>query len=115
MTTKEQVELTMFLVGLGQCPFLTHDFLDLGEELRFLIIMVFLDKVEPCKAIPDEIRIIDWLHVGCLKIDGVVSAEDGIVEERHVRCTFGEDVILEGTDTQSIIAWKKRYCFSFVY
>lgn len=79
MTRREQVDLTMFLIGLSQRPFLAHGFLDLGEELSFLIIMVFLDEVEPCEAIPDEIRVIDWLHVGCLKIDGVVSAEDGIV------------------------------------
>lgn len=49
--------------------------------------------------------------MGCLEVDGVVAAEDGVVDVRHVCGADGENVSLR--ENQSVEFCRKRRIFGF--
>lgn len=69
--------------------------LDLGEQRHFLVVVVRDDELVPGQAVSDEVGDVGGLDVRGLLVDGVETAENGVVEERHVGCAGGEEVGLE--------------------
>ena len=86
----------MFMMRLLPDRFFAEQFLDLGEEVVLLIVVVRLHKLEPGLGITDEISLVGVLNMRSLKVDGIESSNDGIVQKRHVSGTRGEKVGLRG-------------------
>lgn len=70
----------MLLIRPIQHSFPTQDLLDLREQPILLIVVMFLDELEPGKAVSDEIGIIGRFHMRRLEIDRVEAPQNGVVE-----------------------------------
>ena len=90
--------LTMFLVCLLKHRLVLQQLLNLCKQRLFLIVVMRLDKLVPDQRISDEVGLVVVEKVGGLLIDGVVAAEDRVVEEGHVGSTRGKDVGLFGLE-----------------
>lgn len=84
----------MFLVCFSPDIFRCEDLFDCWEELHFFVVMVAFHEPEPCQSVSDESGFVGILDMWCLKVDGVVASEYGVVDVCHVCCTSGEDVSL---------------------
>ncbi len=82
----------MLLVRPGPDVVVVENLLHLGEEHGLLVVVVRLDELVPRQGVADEGGLVLVTDVRGLLIDAVVAAQDGIVEERHVRRTGREDV-----------------------
>lgn len=96
---------TVLLVRLGPDALLFQHLLDFREELGFLVVMVAFHESEPCKAVAHEVGLVGFLDVRRLQVDSVEAAENGIVEEGHVRGAFGPDILLLGRILRSLDQW----------
>lgn len=64
------------------------------EELCFFVVVVRLDEFVPCERVAYKCGFVFFFDVGGLEVDGVVAAEDGVVDVGHVRGSGCEDVVL---------------------
>lgn len=66
---------------------------DLREEHGLLVVVVRGDELVPRPRVPDEVGLVGRRgHVRRLLVDRVVAAQDGVVQQRHVRGAGREDV-----------------------
>lgn len=86
----------MLLVRLFKDGLVLQQLLHLGEERLLLVIVVGLDEFVPDQSISDKIGLVLVQEVWCLLVDGVVAAEDRVVQERHMGCAGRKDVGLFG-------------------
>lgn len=82
----------MLLVRLGKDIFVVQQVLDLGEERLLFVIVVGLDKLEPGLGVSHKVCLVGPLDQWGLVVDGVVSTEDRVVQQAHVRRTGREEV-----------------------
>lgn len=85
----------MLLVRLLEDGLVLEKLLDLGEQGLLLVIVVRLDELKPSQRVADEVGLVRILDVWCLQVDAVVTSEDGIVQQRHMRCASTEEVCLQ--------------------
>jgi hypothetical protein len=85
----------MFMMRLLPDRLFPKQFLDLGEEVVLLIVMVRLHKLEPGLGIADKVSLVRVFNMRSLEVNGIKSSNDGIVQKRHVGGTCGEKVSLQ--------------------
>jgi hypothetical protein len=84
----------MFCVRLIPDPFRAQYFLDFGEQLCFLVVVMALHESIPRERVPNKCSFVLLFHVRCLLVDGVVAAQYRVVDMRHVCCARGKDICL---------------------
>jgi hypothetical protein len=82
----------VLLVRLLPYLLLAENFFYLGEELDFFIVAMRFHKKVPCVGVADEAGLVLVCHMWSLEKNGVVAAQDCIVDVCHVRGSHGEDV-----------------------
>lgn len=65
---------------------------DGGEKVRFLAGMVRVEEGDPAAGVDEEVGGVGGEEVRGLEVDAVEVADDHVVDERHLRCSFGEVV-----------------------
>jgi hypothetical protein len=80
------------MMGLVPNWLVTEKFLNLGEEVVLLIIVVRLDKFEPSLRITNEVGFVGVLYMRSLEVDGIEATNDGIMQKRHVSGACGEKI-----------------------
>jgi hypothetical protein len=69
----------MLLVCVVKDGLVLQQLLNLGEQRRFLVVMVRFDELEPGKAVADEVGFVLVGNERGLVVDGIVAAEDRVV------------------------------------
>ncbi len=65
-----------------------------GEEGRLLIVVMLFHTLVPGEAVAYEIGPVGWTNPGCLLVNAVETADEGVVAQGHVRAFFGESICL---------------------
>lgn len=69
---------------------------DVGKQVRLLIVVVGLDAFDPRLAVADEVRLVrGLLEARGLLVDAVEAADECVVAESHVGSLDGERVFLQ--------------------
>lgn len=73
---------------------LANCFVEGGEEGRLLIVVMLFHTLVPGEAVAYEIGPVGWANPGCLLVNAVETADEGVVAQGHVRALFGESICL---------------------
>lgn len=84
----------MLLVRLSEDLLVLQQFLNLGEQGLLLVVVVRLHEFVPRQTIANKVGLVRISYVGGLVVDGIVAAENSVVEQRHVCRTGGEEICL---------------------
>ena len=82
----------MLMVRLGPHVLVVQKLLHLYKQHVLLVVVMRLDKLVPRQTVSHKVPHFRVLDVLGLVEDGVVPADDGVVQEGHVRCARGEQV-----------------------
>ena len=72
--------LTMLLMSFLKDSLVLQQVLDLGEQRLLFVVMMRLDESVPGQAVADKVGLVLVGNMGSLLVDGVVAAEDRVVQ-----------------------------------
>ena len=71
---------------------LAHCFVDSGEELGFLVVMMLRNTTVSSEAITNEIRFVGRLQAWSLLVDTVEATNERVVAHGHMGSLDGENI-----------------------